>query len=379
LFRLLETLVSAGQPLKKMIGVELAEDLARRIAAIYPTFAAESFVAQVAAAVDGLELKQRVAAVAAALRAHLPADYPEAIRILIAILEPERPAEEGAIGSGFALLPLAYFVEVYGLDHFAASLAALNAITRRTTAEFAIRPFLMRYPERTLAVLRGWAHDTSSHVRRLVSEGTRPRLPWAARLQAFQRDPTPVLDLLEHLKDDPSLYVRRSVANNLNDITKDHPALALATLERWNAGASAERRWIIRHALRGLVKQGNPDALRLLGADRPRVRLRTIQVDPLTLRVGETLTLMVELESADAEPQQLVVDYVAHFAGAGNRPRAKVFKLRTLTLAAGATVRLTRRHSFKPVTVRRYYPGRHRLDLHVNGVTLGGVDFMLLA
>ena len=231
--------MSERQPFKTMISVALAEDLARRVAVVYPSFAAEVFVAQIAAAVEGQELKQRIAAVAAMLRASLPASYPEALQILVAILEPERPAEDGALGSGFTLAPLAAFVEAYGLDHFEESVAALNAITRRDTAEFAIRPFLMRYPERTLAVLRRWAHDPSSHVRRLVSEGTRTRLPWAARLPAFQRDPTPVLDLLERLKDDPSSYVRRSVANNLNDITKDHPLLAIATLERWSAGAGS--------------------------------------------------------------------------------------------------------------------------------------------
>ena len=370
--------MSERQPFKMMIGVQVAEDLARRIGVVFPPFAAESFVAQVAATVEGRELKQRIAAVAAAPRAYLPASYPEALQILVAILEPERPPEDGALGSGFALAPLAAFVEAYGLDHVEESLAALNAITRRDTAEFAIRPFLMRYPDHTLAVLRRWAHDPSSHVRRLVSEGTRTRLPWAARLPAFQRDPTPVLDLLERLKDDPSSYVRRSVANNLNDITKDHPSLALATLERWSAGASQERRWIMRHALRGLVKQGHPDALRLLGVGQPQVRLREIQVEPRTLRIGESLTLAVELESMDTESQQLVVDYTMQFAGAGHRPRAKVFKLRTLTLAGGATVRLTRRHSFKPVTVRRYYGGRHRVELQVNGVRLGGVDFMLV-
>ncbi len=364
--------------LKDLFGPAMAEKLARLVRAAHPGFPAEAFVADVAPRLAPLELKGRVAALAAALRAHLPPAYPEALAILLKTLGPPLPGTEGVFEDGWFALPLATFVELYGLDHPDESLAAMHAITQRNTAEFAIRPFLVRHPERTLAALAAWTRDESPHVRRLVSEGTRTRLPWAGRLPQFIADPAPVLVLLERLKDDPSPYVRRSVANNLNDLSKDHPELVLAVAARWGEGASPERRQLIRHALRSLVKQGHPGALRLLGAAAPEVELVALELAPARLRVGERLTLTAVLRSTASRPQLLVVDYRLLLPGAGRAPRSKVFKLRTLTVAPGETLRLTRRHSFAPVTVRRLYPGPHRFELQVNGQILGGAEAELL-
>jgi 3-methyladenine DNA glycosylase AlkC len=367
------------QPFKASVGPQLVEDLAQRLLAAYPAFPATQFIAEVTPQLEPLELKGRVAVIAAGLRRHLPPDYPTAMRLLLALLDAPPTEAEGMFGDGWLLWPVAAFVEHYGLEHLDESLQAMHAITQRHTAEFAIRPFLLRYPEQTLAMLQRWAHDPSFHVRRLVSEGTRPRLPWAARLPAFLDDPTPVLALLEVLKDAPSAYVRKSVANNLNDMAKDHPALVLATLARWQQGASDERQWIIRHALRTLVKQGHPEALRLLGAEAPEVKLVALELTPATLRIGETLTIAVTLQSTAAAPQQLVVDYVLHLPGARGAARAKVFKLRSQVLKAGATLRLVKQHSFAPVTVRRIYPGPHRIAVQVNGVILGEAEVQLRA
>lgn len=251
-------------PFKNYFGTNLAQELGERIQAVYPVFPLPAFVEQVASRVDTLELKARVAAISAALRDTLPPAYAEALDILLAILGPELASEQGMFTHGYYLMPVAYFVECYGLDHFDRSMAALHAITKRHTAEYAIRPFIERYPQPALTLLRQWTQDQNAHVRRLVSEGTRPRLPWAKRLPAFIADPSLVLDLLECLKDDPSPYVRKSVANNLNDISKDHPERVIAMLRRWQPNASAETRWITRHALRSLRKQGDPAALSLL-------------------------------------------------------------------------------------------------------------------
>lgn len=372
--------VSSGpQPFKAYFGPPLLEDLARRLLAVYPAFPAAAFIAEVTPQLAPLELKGRVAAIAAGLRRHLPPAYPAAVDLLLAILGPPHTEAEGMFTDGWYLMPVAAFVEHYGLEHLDASLAAMHAITQRHTAEFAIRPFLLRYPAQTLATLRAWARDPSFHVRRLVSEGTRPRLPWATRLPAFLADPTPVLELLEPLKDDPSAYVRKSVANNLNDIAKDHPQLVLATLARWQQGASDGRRWIIRHALRTLVKQGHPEALRLLGAGSPEVQLVSLEVTPATLRVGDTATIAATLRSTANTAQQLVVDYVLHLPGARGTARRATFKLRSQALAAGETLRLVKRHSFAPVSVRRIYPGLHRIALQVNGVVLGDAAVDVLA
>jgi len=362
------------QPFKAYVGPPLVKDLAQRLLAVHPAFPAAAFIAEVTPQLDPLELKGRVAVIAAGLRRHLPPDYPEAVGLLLAILGPPHTEAEGMFTDGWFLMPVAAFVEHYGLEHLDESLQAMHAITQRHTAEFAIRPFLLRYPAQTPAALRVWAHDPSFHVRRLVSEGTRPRLPWAAHLPAFIADPALVLALLETLKDDPSAYVRKSVANNLNDIAKDHPELVLTTLARWKQAASDERQWIIRHALRTLVKQGHPEALRLLGAEAPEVELVALELSPATLRIGETLTIAVTLRSTAAAAQQLVVDYVLHLPGARRTARAKVFKLRSQVLAPGETLRLAKQHSFAPVTVRRIYPGLHRIAVQVNGVILGEAE-----
>ncbi|MCX7789192.1 MAG: DNA alkylation repair protein [Chloroflexaceae bacterium] len=363
------------QPFKHHFGPDLVVDLARRIGAVAPSFPEAAFVAAVAPQLEPLELKARVAVIAAGLRAHLPPDYPTALQVLLAILGPPHTEAEGMFTDGWWLMPLAAFVEHYGLDHVEESLAAMHAITQRHTAEYAIRPFLTRHPERTLRTLQVWVTDPSFHVRRLVSEGTRPRLPWAARLPQFVADPAPVLDLLERLKDDPSAYVRKSVANNLNDIARDHPDLVLTTLARWREGASAERVWIIRHALRTLVKQGHPTALALLGAGAPQVTLVALELAPTRVAVGDTVTLSVTLRSIASTAQLLVVDYVLRMPGARGATRAKVFKLRSEWLAPGATLRLQKRHSFAPVGVRPVYPGPHAISIQVNGVELGVVAF----
>jgi 3-methyladenine DNA glycosylase AlkC len=374
-----DTQTREPQPFKLHFGPQLVQDLAARISAVYSGFPAAAFVARVTPQLDSLELKGRVAAIAAGLRDHLPPAYPEAVAILVAILGPPIGAEEeGMFDDGWHLMPVAAFVEHYGLEHLDESLAAMHAITQRHTAEFAIRPFLIRYPAPTLATLERWASDPSFHVRRLVSEGARTRLPWAGRLPAFIADPRPVLALLERLKDDPSPYVRRSVANNLNDIAKDHPELALATLARWSEGADDTRRALIRHALRTLVKQGRPEALALLGAGEPQVELVALEVAPARVAIGQSLTLAVQLQSTAAAPQQLVVDYVLHMPGANGRRRSKVFKLRSQSLGPGERLQLSRRHSFVPVTVRRLYPGTHRIEVQVNGRILGGAEFELL-
>lgn len=363
---------------KHIFGPSLVADLAARIAAVAPGFDSAGFCAQLGRELPPLELKARVAAIADALRERLPADYPEALRALLATLGPPPEEGPGMFADTWYSWPMAAFVERHGLGHPAESLAALHAITQRGSAEFAIRPFIEQHPEQAMAALRAWAHDPSFHVRRLVSEGTRTRLPWAGRLPAFIADPAPVLDLLDRLRGDPSAYVRRSVANSLNDLSKDHPDLVLATLQRWAAAPTPAGDAIARHALRGLIKQGHPQALAMLGAHTADVRLVALQLDPASLRIGDELRLSASLIGAGAAPQRLVIDYIIYFAGArGAASRRKVFKLRTLNLAPGARADLSWRLSLQHRTIRALYPGPHRVELQVNGVILGGAAFEL--
>jgi 3-methyladenine DNA glycosylase AlkC len=245
-----------AEPLKDAYGPEVPRRIAAMVSTAHPSFDSRAFVRDCLAGYGALNLIARGWRIADALHAHLPRDFPRAVEILLRSLGPGRQSPEGNGMAPFLYMPHAFFVARYGLDHFEASMRAQYEITKRFTAEFSIRPFIERHREATLERLGEWARDPDPHVRRLVSEGTRPRLPWAPRLREFQRDPAPVLALLELLKDDPELYVRRSVANNLNDIGKDHPELLAQTARRWLEGADANRRWLVKHALRSAVKRG---------------------------------------------------------------------------------------------------------------------------
>lgn len=357
-----------AEPLKNYIDQNVVRRLARDLTRAYATFSERAFVRECSEGLDELELTARGWHIAEALRRHLPDPFEEAAAVLRAALGPELERADAFGMSIFRYLPYVFFVQKYGLDAFQPALALQYELTKRFTAESSIRPFLVRYPDRTLALLRRWSKDPNVHVRRLVSEGTRPRLPWAPRLRAFQTDPTPVLGLLERLCDDPERYVQRSVANNLNDISKDHPDVAVATCARWLERPSAGRRWIVSHALRSLVKQGHRGALTLLGAGHtPELRIERVRV-PKRARIGETLNFELCLVSTGAAAQSLVVDYRVHFVKSDGKTSPKVFKLKKLALAPTASVDLRGRVSLAAMTTRRHYPGRHALDLVVNGV-----------
>ncbi len=263
--------IQQGSSLGDLLDREAIECLAHNITLVHPKFESKSFQRAALEGLKPLAILQRGHHLARALRAHLPERYADAVEILVRSLTPTlTDTDELGLG-GFFYLPHVSFVATYGLDAehnggrdpFEVSMRAQYEITRRFTAEFSLRPFLIKWPERTLARLLEWTRDADPHVRRLCSEGARPRLPWAMRIPAFIKDPRPVLPILETLKDDADLYVRRSVANHIGDIAKDHPQLAFEICERWLEGASAERKWMIRHAVRHPAKKGVKEALRL--------------------------------------------------------------------------------------------------------------------
>lgn len=365
---------------KDNLNPQVARSFGDQIKTAYPLFDAEAFAAQIEPQLPPLELKERVAVFSEALRDHLPSDYAEAVNILVSIFGGENSPEEGLFKetNGWAYWSVAYFVEVYGLDDFDTSLPAMHKITKHFSCEFAIRPFLVNYPTQTLAILDEWTIDPSPHVRRLVSEGTRPRLPWGMRLHQFVEDPIPTLALLDKLKDDESEYVRRSVANHLNDITKDNPDQAIATLQHWNEGEpSKERQWITRHALRSLVKAGDPDALALLGYGPPQVSINEFAITPDHIEMGDKFALDFTLHSESEAEQKLVVDYVVHFVKANGKTSPKVFKLKTAVLPPNQSLTIHKKHHIKPITTRRYYSGEHRVEVQVNGKIVGESKFQL--
>lgn len=254
----------AYKKLKYWFDKKLAEMLAGRIQPHFKKFDEKRFVKAVDRGTRDLELKDRVELIADLLKEQLPDDFTEALAVLMKSLGPENEQETGMFTEYYWIMPIAKFVEKYGLDHFRASMDAIAEITKRNTGEYCIRPFLDRYPEKTLAVMKKWARHRNVHLRRLASEGLRPRLPWARKMERFIRDPGPVLDIIVLLRDDESKFVQKSVANNLNDILKDNPDMGLKTIQDWTRGATQNRKWIIRHALRNLIKKQDPAAREIM-------------------------------------------------------------------------------------------------------------------
>ncbi|MAU00834.1 MAG: hypothetical protein CL608_27120 [Anaerolineaceae bacterium] len=370
--------MSENKLFKDYFDEALARRMAVMITAVHPQFPATAFVNQIAPQLDGLEMKERSTVFVQALHDHLPEGFAHAWAVLEAALGAELSGEDGMFNDGWHYWPIAQFIETFGLEDFEVGVRAMHEITKRHTAEFAIRPFLIHHQDQMLAILHTWAEDENPHVRRLVSEGTRPRLPWAGRLYQFIEDPRSTLALLEKLKDDPSEYVRRSVSNHLNDIAKDHPRLVVETCRRWWQDGSPERRWIVQRALRTLVKDGDPDALAVLGYGPPQVALLDFAVTPDPLRLGEKLNLAFTLQNTAAHEQNLVIDFIIHFVKANGQTSGKVFKLKTAVLPPNQSLTVTKSHPIRPITTRTYYPGTHRVQIQVNGQIIGERSFELI-
>lgn len=366
-----------AEPLKNSFGPDVPERIGSMIAAVHPAFDRAAFVTLALDGFDALELTPRARQIARALARYLPADFAQAAPLLKASLGPLTDSDELTGMETFIYLPHVFYVADHGLDHFDAAMDLQYELTQRFTAEFSIRAYIQRHPERTLTTLRRWAADPSPHVRRLVSEGTRPRLPWASRLPEFQRDPTPVIELLELLKDDPALYVRRSVANNLNDIGKDNPDALVETCRRWWTDATPEREWLIRHALRSTIRRGDPGALGIVGAgDATGLTVTASSVAPAEPAIGDSVTVTVTVINESPATRVVMLDLRVHFVKADGRPSPKVFKGASFDLAPGAEREVRKRISLKQHTTRTHYPGRHEVEVIVNGATspIGGFD-----
>lgn len=269
------------------------------------------------------------------------------------------------------------FVEVYGLEDWERSLPALEFFTSFGSSEFAMRPFLHQAPERAMPFVLKWAESSNHHVRRLASEGCRPRLPWAMALPKFKADPSPILPVLEKLKDDESEYVRKSVANNLNDISKDHPELMIEICERW-FGHSPRTDWIVKHACRGLLKSRHERALTLFGfGDNGQVEVANFKVGKKRLRIGEDLAFDFDLHVNGSDERKLRLEYTIDFVKANGKSSKKVFQISEKSYCAGVYP-VRKKHATADLTTRKHYPGRHQLAIVVNGKELAALDFDLV-
>ncbi len=380
-----------AEPFKNLINRRTVADAGTHLARVWPEFDRARFEGLAGDGLEKLELKARALQIAAALATTLPTDFAHACDLVEIALAPpvpidadgepaEQSAKERESGlSGIVIWSLGEFVAARGLHDVRRALACLHALTQRSTAEFAIRPFIQRTPDIVFRTLEKWVHDPSPHVRRLVSEGSRPRLPWGLRLQSLVTDPAPTLPLLRALQDDPSAYVRRSVANHLNDIAKDHADLVAAWVREHLVDAPPTRVALLRHASRTLIKQGHPATLEAWGLGRSLRGTAALSVSPPSVRIGQSIGLKLRLESTAPVPQPLVVDYAVHHVRANGTSSPRVFKGWKLTLAPGETRDLAKQHSLRPVTTRRLHPGLHRIDLLINGQVVAHHDFTLRA
>lgn len=356
------TLDTSAPKLKEIFDAACFRRIAKEVVALHPRFDSKQFLALALEDLDTLSLMQRMRRMSHSLHSTLPQNYSRAIAILRKLAP--------RIHSGFVTLALSDFVGVYGHDDFEMSMQALAFFTTFGSAEFAIREFLRRDPQRTLAVMQIWSRDVDEHLRRLASEGSRPRLPWSFRLDALLTDPALAAPILENLKTDTSLYVRKSVANHLNDITKDHPDWVLDRIESWSL-ENRQTAWIAKHALRTLIKKGDRRALGVIGAGaKAKVLVKEFSVRPRTIALGEKLALSLTLESTASKGQRLVVDYIVHYVKKSGDASAKVFKWKEFTLDARESVQLIRSQTVHDFTTRVHYAGRHEVEILINGEKL---------
>lgn len=364
--------------LKLWFDRKAASSLARQVSKAWPEFDSKAFVAAAARGINGLEFHARVKQFSDALRRYLPAEIPRALDILRRGL-PDGTNSGEVMSESWLQWPIGQFIADYAEDEFDAAFDAMIALTQCFTSEFAVRPFAEAHQDRVLARLLVLTTHPSPHVRRWCSEGIRPRLPWGRRLRALIVDPVPLFPILEALKDDPALYVRRSVANNLNDIAKDHPDTVVALCRRWqeNGKAPATRQWIIRHALRSLVKNGHPGALGIMGV-KPVASLQArLSLLPRTLVIGRGVTMDLVLSHAEKKERPVVVDYIVHYVRQRGRTGEKVFKWTTLELPPHTNIRLRKIHPMRTTTIRALYPGKHTVEIQVNGQRIARGSFGL--
>lgn len=366
------------EPFKNQFSYLNACRIAESLEQIYPAFSMPKFCKGLEDALEPLELKQRMQLLADRIEAGLPTHPPELFSILVKTLADDEADNHGL--RNFLVWPLTEIVARRGQDHFEPAMHALSEMTNRFTAEWAIRPFLRTHRERTLAHLLKWCAHPDEHVRRLVSEGSRPLLPWGERLPDLLNSPFPTLVLLDRLYQDPSDYVRLSVSNHLNDFSKHHPELVLETLTRWrkNAQGNPQFEKLARHACRTLIKNGHAGALAFHGFGNAKsLGLDAVELKNPTLRIGDRLSYRLMVKNLSNSPQRVLFDYAILHQKANGQRTPKVFKGRTRELTAGEIWEIEGQHSFKIVTTRVYHPGDHGFEVRLNGKAFPSVEFML--
>ena len=373
--------MSSQSLMKDGLGEAAIDRIVSGLNAVLPDFDSRGFKRAALDGLEALELKERVRHLIEVMHGFLPPQFETAAEALCRLPEVWDHGDPDDPIRGFAIWPVTDYVAAYGLDHPDAAFAVMERLTHLFSAEFAIRPFIKQHYARTYRQLEAWCDHADEHVRRLVSEGTRPRLPWGMRLQDFIRDPEPTIPFLDRLRQDPSLYVRRSVANHVNDISKDHPDRVVQLCQDWldqEQGNPDHLQWIVKHATRTLVKMGHPGVFPLLGYDNdPHIAIRDLRLEPSEVALGGEIAFQLVLD-ASKDHQKYVLDYAIHFVKKNGKRSEKVFKLKTGICHTGEPVLVSKRHSFKAITTRTYYPGEHLLAIHLNGREVARTAFDLV-
>lgn len=335
---------------------------------IYPVFDKEGFFSLVCDEKwTKRELKEKMRHTTLCLHQFLPKDFEKAVELLISIVPKV---------TGFESIVLPDYVEVYGQNDWDISLPALGILTKCGTSEFAIRTFLNKDLKAAMQFMNSWADDDNFKVRRFASEGCRPRLPWGLGVPALKKDPSLVLPILEKLKNDPEEFVRKSVANNLNDISKDHSVLVLGICERWQ-GTSRNTDWIIKHACRTLLKQGNKRAMLLFGFAKPeKMEIENLKISNLSPKIGEEINFSFKLNLKPDKKQKIRLEYIFHFVKSLGKTSPKVFQMKEIEMEPGLHS-IVKKHSFKNLSTRKHYPGEHKLEIVVNGVVKASAIVLL--
>lgn len=337
---------------------EIFRQLADDMHTAYPALNKKDFYQALVENLEQFELKARIERAADVCRRFLPADYPQAVAVLYKFTE-NKP-------SRLVYLFLPAFVAKYGQVHYRLSMAAIRDFTQYSSSEEGVRAYLQADLKETLKMMKEWARSGNTHIRRLASEGCRPRLPWARKIPVLIEKPELTWPILEVLNTDPEKYVQKSVANHINDISKDHPDWIIEQLRAWDLSQPSTA-WIVKHGLRTLIKAGHKGALALFGNHhKPKVSFENARWDK-HIRPGETARFSCELVSAGKQPQPLAVDYRIHFCKKNGAQNPKTFKLKNLSLSPGETFAVRLKYVFRDLTTRKHYPGAHAWQLMVNG------------
>lgn len=354
----------------------------------------DAFCSKISDQLETLELKQRAEFIADEIYQALPKDLTLRYQVIRGMLHTRTHANQKVSQQsdenglcGWAMMCLGPIVAKYGLSDFDKSLCLLKDMTAYFSCEFDIRPFIIKDQNKALSIISTWVNEKDYHVRRLVSEGTRPRLPWAMKIPALIQDPSPMVPLLTMLRDDNEEYVRRSVANHLNDIAKDHPELVASIAHEWlnDKGIEADktkrinRFKLVKHACRTLIKQGHTQTLNAFGIKPAKIALESLKVLDNKVELGKDLYFELTLGSTSNVKQSLIIDYILHHKKANGTLTPKVFKWKSIDLDASQTLRIEKKHSFKIITTRRYYLGEHAISVRINGEDYGYTEFDLVS